>query len=315
MTYLIIAVLLTVALLFYFRIADRYNIIDKPNDRSSHYSSTVRGGGVIFPLAVLVWFLGPGAGAYVWFLLGLLLIATISFLDDLFSLPTFQRIIVHLLSVALLLYQTGFLEETPYWTLLAIVLIIGWLNAFNFMDGINGISAFYALVALAPLAYLNLQLNFTDSGIIHITGLALLIFSWFNARRRARTFAGDVGSISLAFIIAFVMLQLLLATERWEYIVFLGVYGVDAVCTIIHRLIRRENIFQAHRSHLYQYLANEMVWPQLQVAGVYALLQLGVSALIISVNPSLAPLVAGGILLVLVILYVVSKRYIMKISR
>src|SRR5690606_6410937 len=91
--------------------------------------------------------------------------------------------------------------------------------------------------------------------------------------QRAKCFAGDVGSVSMCFILLFAVLGLIFATGNPIYMLFFAVYGVDSVLTIIHRLMKRENIFEAHRSHLYQYLANEANGNRLVISTMYGLLQ------------------------------------------
>lgn len=313
MIYLLLTGFLLIAMLTYFKLADKFNIIDTPNQRSSHYYITIRGGGIIFSIAALLWFAFFGA-TYPFFILGLALIAAISFADDRLTLSTKPRLAVHLISVALMLSELGFGSYAWYYWLIGFVLIIGWLNAFNFMDGINGITAFYALSVLLPLWYLNKYLEFTQNSFIYIQGIGILVFAFFNARKKARTFAGDVGSVSMAFILAFLLLQLILATKRWEFILLFAVYGVDAVLTIIHRLVKGENIFQAHRSHLYQYLANECAWPHLRVAALYAVLQLLVSLIIISfMNSAFFSSLALVLLTLLCLLYISAKHHVLRI--
>lgn len=269
------------ALLAYFRLADHFNIIDKPNQRSSHTYITVRGGGIVFPVAVILWFLFFGF-ENVYMVAGLMAMAVISFIDDVKTLSGKVRIAIHLLSVSLLFYQLA-LFGLPWWlVLVAYVLTIGWINAFNFMDGINGITSLYALVSLLTFYYLAFTHNLTlNLNLLTLLIFSTLIFSWFNLRRRARCFAGDVGSVSLAFMLAWFMISLIMQTGRPEYILFFSVYAIDSVFTIIHRLIKRENIFQAHRSHLYQYLSNELRWPHVQVSVVYALVQAITNAAVI----------------------------------
>ena len=280
MTYVLLTMILFSSMLLYFRIADHYNIIDKPNERSSHSHITIRGGGILFPIAVILWFFFFGMH-YPWFTLGVILISTISFIDDRLTLSTKPRLAVHLLSVAIMLYELGFIALPWYAWLFSFVLVIGWLNAFNFMDGINGITAFYALSVLMPIAYINADLAFTEMSMIYVLGISILVFSWFNARKKAKTFAGDVGSISMGFVLAFLMISLILETQNWVYILFVAVYGIDAVLTILQRLKNGENIFKAHRSHLYQYLANEAGLSHLKVSAIYAIVQLGISSLVI----------------------------------
>lgn len=311
MIYGLITVILFVSMLLYFRIADHYNIIDKPNERSSHSTITIRGGGIVFPVAVLLYFLFFGFG-YPWFVAGALLISVISFLDDIYTLSTKPRLAVHLISVALLLYQEGIFSEPIYWWMICFILIIGWINAFNFMDGINGITAFYSLAVLIPMAYLNDQNGFAEPALIYTTIIASVVLAFFNARKKARTFAGDVGSVSLAFILAFLMVKLIHATGHWEYIIFFGVYGVDAILTIVHRLTKRENIFKPHRSHLYQYMANEKRMPHVLVSVIYAVVQLIISFIILFTiaQPSVS-IIAIAILLLLTIIYIINKRKIL----
>lgn len=279
--YIALAAVLLVLLLAYFRLADRFNIIDKPNQRSSHTKITIRGGGIVFSLAVLLWFLFYGF-AQPMAVAGLLAIAVISFMDDVLTLSGEVRILVHLLAVSLLFISLG-LFALPWWVvIIAYIITIGWINAFNFMDGINGITVLYALVSLLTFYYLSHSLNLNlDLNLLTLLVLSTLLFSWFNLRRRARCFAGDVGSVSMAFVLAWLMLTLMLKTGRPEYILFFAVYGLDSVITILYRLSRKENIFEAHRTHLYQYLSNELKWPHVLVAAIYAGVQLLINGLVI----------------------------------
>jgi len=250
-------ILLFAAELLYFKIADHFNIIDKPNHRSSHTSITIRGGGIIFPVAILAFSFYAGF-VYPYFLTGLLLISFISFVDDIRELSSKARILFHLTAVALLFYQLNLFILPFYWILAALIFVIGTINAINFMDGINGITGGYGLITICTLYYINTYIiPFTSSGFLIIAILAVLIFNFFNFRTKAKCFAGDVGSVSLAFIVLFFLLQLIIKTQNLSYITLLLVYGLDAVTTIVFRLIRHENIFEAHRRHLYQFLANE----------------------------------------------------------
>ncbi len=264
----------------YFKLADHLNIIDKPNQRSSHTKITIRGGGIIFPLAAILWFITnefqqPAIMA------ALVIMSIVSFWDDISSLSPRIRIALHLISVSILFYQTQVLSLPWYVVLLAFILVIGWINAFNFMDGINGITAFYGLSTLGTMFILNNQLHFAPDRLIEGLTISVLVFAFFNARKKAKTFAGDVGSVSMAFILAWLMLELMFATGRVEYILFFSVYGIDSVLTIFFRLLKRENIFEAHRSHLYQYLANELRWPHVLVSAIYAITQLGINSMAI----------------------------------
>src|SRR5690606_37421728 len=281
MLYVLIAILLFAAMLVYFRIADRYNIIDRPNKRSSHTQLTIRGGGVVFYLGALAWFIWSGA-AYPYFFAGLTMITLISFLDDVLTLSNRTRISIHLLSVVLLFLEVGLFAYAWWIVAIAIVLVIGTINAYNFMDGINGITSMYSFAVLLLLWLANREEGFVDNRLLYCTAIANGVFAFFNFRQRAKCFAGDVGSVGMSFILIFATLNLILTTGNLIYILFFAVYGVDSVMTIIFRLLRRENIFKAHRSHLYQYLANEAKGNRLVIAVCYGVLQIGIGALIIS---------------------------------
>lgn len=265
-------ILFTIELL-YFKIANHYNIIDKPNHRSSHTAITIRGGGVIFPIALLLYSVVTGF-SYPYFLAGLLTISFISFLDDIKELSSKIRIVFHLVAVALLFLQVGMFSFAFYWILLGLIFVIGTINAINFMDGINGITGGYGLITLLTLYYINLHVvDFTDGSVLLISIVSVLVFDFFNFRTKAKCFAGDVGSVSLAFIIVFFLLQLIIKTGNPAYLLLLLLYGLDTATTIVFRLIRRENIFKAHRSHFYQYLVNEKKQPHLLVAILYLFFQ------------------------------------------
>ena len=273
MYYLIVLVLLFLAELFYFRIADKCNIIDKPNERSSHTRITLRGGGIIFYFGVLAYFI-TNHFEYPWFMLALTLITFISFLDDIRSTSQALRLVFHFSAMALMFYQWG-LFSLPWWTILvALIICTGIINAYNFMDGINGITGGYSLIILVALAYINREIvSFVEQELIITVLCSVLVFNFFNFRKRAKCFAGDVGSVSIAFIILFLIGKLIIKTEDFSWIILLVVYGVDSVLTIIHRLMLHENIGLPHRKHLYQIMANELKVPHVVVSSVYMIVQ------------------------------------------
>ncbi|WP_134090026.1 glycosyltransferase family 4 protein [Olivibacter sp. XZL3] len=280
MIYLLIFLLLFLLIRIYFRLADHFNIIDKPNERSSHTALTIRGGGIVFYFAALFYFFWSGF-QYPYFFLGLTLVCLISFLDDLFTLSSKLRIAVHFVAVSLLCYQLE-LGTFPWWVLLLIlVVVIGMLNAYNFMDGINGITAMYSFAVLFLLWYMDTKINYIDERFLYCIALGNLVFTLFNFRTKAKCFAGDVGSVGMSFMLVFILWCLILYTQNFIYILFLAVYGIDSVLTIVHRLLKRENIFEPHRSHLYQYLSNEAKGNRLLIAFSYGLLQLLIGLLVI----------------------------------
>lgn len=278
MIYVLIFVILACSELAYFLIADRFNIIDKPNLRSSHTSITLRGGGIIFLIGAWIYAAFYGLN-YPWFLVGLTLIGGISFVDDIRSLPDSSRLVVQFVAMFMMFYQFGILNLNDWWmVVVALIVCVGIINAYNFMDGINGITGGYSLAVLVPLIYLNATLGFIDQSFLYVVALSVLVFCYFNFRKRAKCFAGDVGSISIAFILLFALGRLILATEDFSYIVFLAVYGADAVLTICHRIQLHENLGEAHRKHAYQLMANELRMPHVAVSSLYMALQLLVSA-------------------------------------
>lgn len=280
-TLILYFVLFVILELVYFKIADRFNIIDKPNVRSSHTKITIRGGGIIFPISVLVYAVMNNFN-YPYFVIGLLAISTVSFLDDILTLNNKVRLSVHLAAVLLLFFQWDLFSLSWYWLIIALIFVIATINAYNFMDGINGITGGYSLLAIITLYYINNSVvSYTSNDLLIIVGLALVVFNVFNFRTKAKCFAGDVGSVSIAFIITFFIGQLILSTQNLTYILLLLVYGTDTAFTVLFRKIRGENIFEAHRSHFYQYLSNYQKYPHVFVSCIYILAQLLINAVLI----------------------------------
>ena len=273
MYYIIVLVLLFLAELFYFYIADKYNIIDKPNERSSHTRITLRGGGIIFYFGVLAYFL-TNHFEYPWFMLALTLITLISFIDDIRSTSQALRLVFHFSAMALMFYQWG-LFSLPWWTILvALIICTGIINAYNFMDGINGITGGYSLIILGALAFIDHSVvSFVEPDLIYTMLCAVLVFNFFNFRKRAKCFAGDVGAVSIAFTILFLIGRLIIQTGDFSWIILLVVYGIDSVLTIVHRLMLHENIGLPHRKHMYQIMANELRMPHVVVALIYMMMQ------------------------------------------
>ena len=287
MVYIIIFILLVLAELFYFKLANKFNIIDKPNERSSHSSIVLRGGGIIFSLSMLVWFAVTSVTGewttiteYVPFLVGLLLVAGVSFWDDVQSLPDSVRLIVQFIAMGLMFWSMDIMHWDMWWiVLVALIVCVGATNVINFMDGINGITAGYALAVLAPLVLVNNKLAFIDSSFLIVAILGVLVFCLFNFRSKgkAKCFAGDVGSISIAFIMLFAIGKLVVQTQDVTYLIFLLVYGIDGCLTICHRILLHENLGEAHRKHAYQLMANELKIGHVKVSILYMSLQLAVS--------------------------------------
>lgn len=333
-TYIIIFVLLLVAELVYFRIADKCNIIDKPNQRSSHSTIVLRGGGIIFLIGAWVWSAFFGF-EYPWFLAGVTLIAGVSFVDDIRSLPDSVRLVAQFAAAAMAFYQLDILHWSMWWiVLVALIVYVGATNVINFMDGINGITAGYALAVLIPLGLLNtnyheLSMNlatncssvfssdgvFVDQSLIVASIIAAIVFCIFNFRPKgkAKCFAGDVGSIGIAFIMLFLLGNVIIKTEDITWLIFLLVYGVDGCLTIIHRIMLHENLGEAHRKHAYQIMANELKIGHVKVTLLYMAIQLIVSLGFIYLCPNTVLchwMYLIGALVVLAMAYVLfMKKY------
>ena len=297
LTYSILFVLLLMLELLYFRIADKCNIIDRPNERSSHSTIVLRGGGVIFMLGLWIWAAFYGLG-YPWFLAAVTLIAGVSFVDDIRSLPDSVRLVAQFVAMGLMFYQLDMLHWEMWWVvIIALIVCVGASNVINFMDGINGITGGYALSVLLPLLLmnngaagcdLNAPVAFVPTSLIVTVILADVVFCLFNFRPKgkAKCFAGDVGSIGIAFILLFMIGQLIMKTGDVTYLIFLLVYGVDGCLTICHRIMLHENLGEAHRKHAYQLMANELKIGHVKVSLLYMALQLMVSLGFIYVCPN-----------------------------
>ena len=319
--YIVIAVLLLVAELIYFKIADYYNIIDKPNERSSHSTIVLRGGGIIFTISMIAWAVmmvvhGNDITGYIPFMAGLLMVAGISFVDDIHSLPDSLRLLVQIVAFLLMFWSMGIMEWNMWWVIpIALFFCVGATNIINFMDGINGITAGYGLAMLLPIFLLNNDLGFIEQSYLIVAIIGILVFSIFNMRPKgkAKCFAGDVGSIAIAFIILFALGKLMLETGDVTYIVFFLLYGVDGSMTIFHRIMLHENLGQAHRKHAFQLMSNELKMGHVTVTMIYTIGQLMISLGFIYLCPNtvlahwIYLVVAGVVLAVAYVLFM--KKY------
>lgn len=343
--------ILVIAELVYFKIAVKCNIIDKPNERSSHSKVVIRGGGVFFLVGVWVWSIFFGIDSslslrltYPLFLIAVTLAAGVSFVDDIHSLPDSVRLVVQFAAMGLMFLQIVrslgvSVEEFAWWVwaliiIAALIVCVGATNIYNFMDGINGITAGYSLAVLVPLALVNgsfaaLRMTeqqvalgmtgvggFVSESLIIVVILSVVVFSWFNFRpkNKAKCFAGDVGSVGIAFILLFMIGCLIMKTKDITWLIFLLVYGVDGCCTIIHRIMLHENLGEAHRKHAYQLMANELGMSHVTVSIIYMILQLAISLGFIYLCPNtiLAHwiyLICSGVLLVIAYVLFMKKYY------
>jgi len=313
--YLIILALLVIAALVYFKIADRYNIIDKPNQRSSHSKVVLRGGGIIFMLGVWIWSVFYGF-EYPWFLVAVTLAAGVSFIDDVHSLPDSVRLAVQFVAMGLMFYQLDMIHMSMWWAVLvALIVCVGATNIYNFMDGINGITAGYSLSVLIPLFLLNRTGAFVFEPLIVVVILSTLVFSFFNFRpkNKAMCFAGDVGSVGVAFILLFLIGALIMKTGDVTWLAFLVAYGVDGCLTICHRIMLHEHLGEAHRKHMYQLMSNELGMSHVTVSIIYMAVQMAISLIMVYLIPDTVMahwLYLVGVIIVLSLVYILfMKKY------
>lgn len=334
LTYGIIAVMLVIAEVAYFKIADKFNIIDKPNERSSHSTIVLRGGGVLFLIGILIWTIAAFCGAfgsvqlYPWFLLAVMMAAGISFVDDICSLPDSVRLVVQFIAMGLLILQLYLSSKGELlfgynnllinivFIIIALIVCVGATNIYNFMDGINGITAGYSVAALLPLWLINQKVGFVSDSLLVVVLLSVIVFAYFNFRPRgkAKCFAGDVGSVGMAFILLFAIGMLIVATEDVTWLIFLLVYGVDGCLTIVHRFMLHEHLGEAHRKHAYQIMANELKMSHPVVALIYTGLQLAISLGFIYLIPNTVTahwiyLISALLLLSLIYVIFMKKYY------
>jgi UDP-GlcNAc:undecaprenyl-phosphate GlcNAc-1-phosphate transferase len=257
---------------------------------------------------VLLWFFFSGF-QYSFFVCGLTLIAFISFGDDVKDVSRGLRVVIHIVAVSLIFYQLHLFSIS--WLILTLyyVFFIGVINAYNFMDGINGITGAYSLTTIGTLYWINqFQIHFIEKDLLISIGLGLLVFNFFNFRKKAKCFSGDVGSISLALIICFLLCKLIVQSNQGFYILLLVVYGIDSISTIFLRLLKKENIFLAHRQHLYQHLVNQAKYSHLSVALWYAAAQLIINMALIKIINSNVYLYLPLIIVILLTFYILVRN-------
>jgi UDP-GlcNAc:undecaprenyl-phosphate GlcNAc-1-phosphate transferase len=312
--YLAFIIFLVLTSLVYFRVARSYRIVDLPNHRTMHEGATIRGGGIVVLFGMIVYslvFYNPGY----YFLAGLALLGITGFLDDLIDLSGRIRFTIQAVSIVLILLQLGLIDIPVLWLIVLVVIATGVLNAFNFMDGINGMTAGYSLVFVSTLIYINYFVrSFIEIDFLYGYFLAIGVFCFFNFRKKAVCFAGDVGSLSIAFINVFLLMKLMDATQSFVFIFLLAIYGIDTVFTIIQRLLRKENIFEAHRMHLFQVIVSNTGISHLTMTGVYMLFQAMVNLvilLILSYPLSIQGSILLGLLSLLSISYIWIKHKIL----
>ncbi|HEV8505005.1 MAG TPA: glycosyltransferase family 4 protein [Chitinophagaceae bacterium] len=315
MYFIILGFVLIIVELLYFRVARRFRIIDKPNERSLHEEPTIRGGGIIFPIALVIFYLTAGEISY-YFVFATLLLAVVGMADDFKGLSRSLRFGVQMMAMLLIFYDLNVLEHAWWVIIILLIIATGTVNAYNFMDGINGLTGGYSLVVLGSLYYINNNaVHFVNNDLLLIMMMALGVFSFFNFRTKAICFAGDVGSLTMGFAMIYLILKLIMVSHNYVFVLLLAIYATDSVLTIIHRLILKQNIFEAHRLHLFQVIISVSGMHHLAMTIIYIIIQMIVNGVIIyNLNGSqpmqyiMAILISG----LLGLTYVLAKRYFYK---
>lgn len=307
----ILLILFFVALVYY-NLAKRFNIIDKPNARSSHTEVTVRGGGILFPIAALLWwFTHDFQNTYM--IIGMVWIATISLLDDIYDISSLLRIVVQFIALTFAFLELDLFSQVSWYFIpLFYFFGLGVINAVNFMDGINGITALYSLVFFASIIAVNKYTPLFSEELLYYEILAILVFCIFNLRKKALMFAGDIGSISLAYLMIYFLIKWYLLDQNIFIVLILLVYGADVVLTILRRLSKGEKVTQPHRTHLYQYLANQMKIDHTVVAVIYAFLQFFINFLLFIYQKGYpSPILAISVITLISLIHLFVRRKIL----
>ena len=255
--------------------AIKRNKFDIPNERSSHQNPTPRGGGVavvaafVFGLLALLIRGDIASESFYAIVLPGILVAAIGYLDDLGRVTAARlRLIGHFVAAVIAVYILDGLPPMPVFAetldiglvgnIIAVLFLVWMLNLFNFMDGIDSITGVEALTSCLILTIFLINKSETElwqvSALLCAAVIGFLYFNW----PPARIFLGDIGSGFIGFTIG--TISLVIARSQplitWAVIILLGVFIVDATVTLIRRLIDKQRISTAHRSHAFQHLAN-----------------------------------------------------------
>jgi len=272
--YTFIFLILLLISFVYLKLAKRFEITDTPDQRSSHSKITISGGGIIFPIAILLFFF-LNDYQYPYFVLGVFLISVVSFLDDIYTLSSKIRFPFHFLAIFLVLYQMSFSFVPIYMHVFFLIVGVGIVNMFNFMDGINGITGIYSLVVLSGFFFINKNELLVNQDLIIFSAISLVVFGFYNFRRKALVFAGDIGSIVIGMLIFFIGFIFTINLSSPLILLLTIVYGADAGFTLLYRkFFTNENIFDPHRHHIYQKIVDVYKISHLKISFIYGILQL-----------------------------------------
>lgn len=248
------------------------SLLDIPNHRSSHSVATPRGGGVAFIISFLAvlpvaYGLSLCSGTVALALWGAgALLAVVGFMDDRQHIPARWRLLMHFIASFWMLYwlggfpplSLGFVTiPSLLMTILAVFYLVWLINLYNFMDGINGIASVEAITSCILMALLYALIYFTGTNIpLYLLAAAVLGFVVWNFPK-AKIFMGDAGSGFLGITLGGLSIQAawLSSSLFFAWLIVLGIFIVDATWTLLRRLLRKEKLYEAHRSHTYQILS------------------------------------------------------------
>lgn len=279
-SYGLVLLILVVTSIIYLKLAVRFKIIDQPNQRSSHTKPTIRGGGIIFVFAIWLFFVLNNY-QYPYFVLGVSIISIISFLDDIYTLSSKIRFPFQFLAILFVLIEIGLPFSPIYMFLFYLIVGIGIVNMFNFMDGINGITGMFSLAVLSGFYLINSKEYLIDNELIYFSMIALIVFGFYNFRKKALFFAGDIGSICIGVLIFFMGILFVVKLNSPLILLLVIVYGADALCTMLYRKVfTKESLLEPHRHHIYQKLVDNGKYSHLLVSFMYAMIQLLVNIVV-----------------------------------
>ena len=311
--YILITAVLIIGLIIYLKMAEKWSIIDQPNSRSSHLVVTKRGGGIIYLIALVIYLISSNFNMPSIIICGLLL-GIMGFIDDIKNLDFKIKLIFQCLTIGYFLSTGSYNGLEWYLLILMFFLIISSINILNFMDGINGLTILYSLSFLISFYIINVHIiAFTDSNFLLIVILSNLIIGYFNIRKKAVCFLGDVGAITMGFIYAVLTITLIVKTNSLSPLILFLVYFLDSGWTIVERLLAKENIFHPHRKHLYQLLVNEYKLSHLLVASIYFSIQALINITwLLNYEKDLSPIILISIFGIFSVVYLLTKKILNK---
>lgn len=304
---IVLLYILTLCILFgslylYFPVARKYGLLAGVNNRSSHKKPVITGAGFVFFLSYLCYTLynvliGNNLHTFPWWMMGgMTVLAILSFVDDICDLWYLIRLPLQFLALMAMLWQLKCdfamtIDPAVVQWMAAVMLLfiaVGSVNLYNFMDGINGMLGGMALSMALPILLIDLFVpdakGFVDPHWIGITILSVLVFLFFNYRNEPKCFSGDVGSIVLGYIMAYLVFSLLIETGNVVYILLFAVVYIEAGLTVVQRLFAGENIFKPHRIHFFQLFCNNYYKSHKMVSACYAGIQLTIGLLLFVLN-------------------------------